>query len=208
MNIKISNANQPSWRVVTVKSHIPEALKKLDELAHNLWWSWNTEARDLFASLDEDLWRKVGRNPIEMLRSIDYDRLKMLSKDGEIIARMDKVYNDFRKYMDEKPNAKRASVAYFCMEYGLSHVLKIYSGGLGILAGDYLKEASDSNVDMVAVGFLYRYGYFTQTLSMDGQQIANYEPQDFDNLPIERVLDAEGNQIVVDVPYPNFTVHA
>ncbi len=208
MNIKISNANQPSWRVVTVKSHIPEALKKLDELAHNLWWSWNTEARDLFASLDEDLWRKVGRNPIEMLRSIDYDRLKMLSKDGEIIARMDKVYNDFRKYMDEKPNAKRASVAYFCMEYGLSHVLKIYSGGLGILAGDYLKEASDSNVDMVAVGFLYRYGYFTQTLSMDGQQIANYEPQDFDNLPIERVLDAEGNQIIVDVPYPNFTVHA
>ncbi len=208
MNIKISNANQPSWRVVTVKSHIPEALKKLDELAHNLWWSWNTEARDLFACLDEDLWRKVGRNPIEMLRSIDYDRLKMLSKDGEIIARMDKVYNDFRKYMDVKPNAKRASVAYFCMEYGLSHVLKIYSGGLGILAGDYLKEASDSNVDMVAVGFLYRYGYFTQTLSMDGQQIANYEPQDFDNLPIERVLDAEGNQIIVDVPYPNFTVHA
>ena len=189
MNIKISNANQPSWRVVTVKSHIPEALKKLDELAHNLWWSWNTEARDLFASLDEDLWRKVGRNPIEMLRSIDYDRLKMLSKDGEIIARMDKVYGDFRKYMDVKPNPKRASVAYFCMEYGLSHVLKIYSGGLGILAGDYLKEASDSNVDMVAVGFLYRYGYFTQTLSMDGQQIANYQPQDFDNLPIERVRD-------------------
>ncbi|MGM9688110.1 MAG: alpha-glucan family phosphorylase [Alloprevotella sp.] len=208
MNIKISNANQPSWRVVTVKSHIPEALKKLDELAHNLWWSWNTEARDLFASLDEDLWRKVGRNPIELLRSIDYDRLKMLSKDSETIARMDKVYGDFRKYMDVKPNAKRASVAYFCMEYGLSHVLKIYSGGLGILAGDYLKEASDSNVDMVAVGFLYRYGYFTQTLSMDGQQIANYEPQDFDNLPIERVLDADGNQMIVDVPYPNFTVHA
>ena len=208
MNIKISNANQPSWRVVTVKSHIPEALKKLDELAHNLWWSWNTEARDLFASLDEDLWRKVGRNPIELLRSIDYDRLKMLSKDSETIARMDKVYGDFRKYMDVKPNAKRASVAYFCMEYGLSHVLKIYSGGLGILAGDYLKEASDSNVDMVAVGFLYRYGYFTQTLSMDGQQIANYEPQDFDNLPIERVLDADGNHMIVDVPYPNFTVHA
>lgn len=121
---------------------------------------------------------------------------------------MEKVYADFRKYMDVKPNAKRASVAYFCMEYGLNHVLKIYSGGLGILAGDYLKEASDSNVDMCAVGFLYRFGYFSQTLSMDGQQIANYEAQDFDRLPIKRVLDKEGNQVIVDVPYPNFMVHA
>ena len=208
MNIKISNANQPSWKVVNVKSHIPEALKKLDELAHNLWWSWNTEALQLFTSLDEDLWKKVNKNPIELLRSIDYDRLIELSKDNETIARMDKVYGDFRKYMDVKPNPKRASVAYFCMEYGLNHVLKIYSGGLGVLAGDYLKEASDSNVDMCAVGFLYRYGYFTQTLSMDGQQIANYEAQDFDSLPIERVLDKDGNQVIVDVPYPNFMVHA
>ena len=208
MNIKISNANQPTWKVVNVKSHIPEALKKLDEIAHNLWWAWNTEALQLFESLDEELWKKVKRNPIDLLRSIDYDRLIELSKDEEVIERMDRVYNDFRKYMDVKPNADRASVAYFCMEYGLSHVLKIYSGGLGILAGDYLKEASDSNVDMVAVGFLYRYGYFTQTLSMDGQQIANYEAQDFDRLPIERVLDKDGNQVIVDVPYPNFMVHA
>lgn len=208
MNIKISNANQPSWKVINVKSHIPEALKKLDELAHNLWWSWNTEAMQLFASLDGDLWKKVNKNPIDLLRSIDYDRLIELSKDGETIARMDKVYGDFRKYMDVKPDAKRASVAYFCMEYGLNHVLKIYSGGLGVLAGDYLKEASDSNVDLVAVGFLYRYGYFTQSLSMDGQQIANYEAQDFDRLPIERVLDKDGNQVIVNVPYPNFMVHA
>ena len=208
MNVKISNSNQPVWKVVNVKSHIPEALKKLDELAHNLWWSWNTEALDLFESLDKDLWRKVRRNPIDLLRSMDYDRLKVLSKDEALLARMNKVYGDFRKYMDVKPDPKRASVAYFCMEYGLSHVLKIYSGGLGILAGDYLKEASDSNVDMIAVGFLYRYGYFTQSLSMDGQQIANYEPQDFENLPIERVLDEHGNQLIVDVPYPNFMVHA
>ena len=208
MNVKISNSNQPVWKVVNVKSHIPEALKKLDELAHNLWWSWNTEALDLFESLDKDLWRKVRRNPIDLLRSMDYDRLKVLSKDEALLARMNKVYGDFRKYMDVKPDPKRASVAYFCMEYGLSHVLKIYSGGLGILAGDYLKEASDSNVDMIAVGFLYRYGYFTQSLSMDGQQIANYEPQDFENIPIERVLDEHGNQLIVDVPYPNFMVHA
>ena len=208
MNVTISNSNQPSWKVINVKSHIPEALKKLDELSHNLWWCWNTEALDLFSSLDTELWHKVRRNPIDLLRSIDYDRLIELSKNEEIIRKMNKVYADFRKYMDVKPDPKRASVAYFCMEYGLSHVLKIYSGGLGILAGDYLKEASDSNVDMVAVGFLFRYGYFTQSLSMDGQQIANYEPQDFDRLPIERVLDADGNQVIVDVPYPNFMVHA
>ena len=208
MNVKVSNANVPTWKTITVKSHIPEALKKLDEIAHNLWWTWNTEGRELFRSLDKELWKKVDQNPVELLSKISYSRLKEMSKDAELIAKMDKVYAAFRKYMDEKPNDKRPSVAYFCMEYGLNHILKIYSGGLGVLAGDYLKEASDSNVDMCAVGFLYRYGYFTQTLSMDGQQIANYEAQAFDRLPIERVLDANGNQVIVEVPYPNFTVYA
>ena len=208
MNVKVSNANVPTWKTITVKSHIPEALKKLDEISHNLWWTWNTEGRELFRSLDKELWKKVDQNPVELLSKISYSRLKEMSKDAELIAKMDKVYAAFRKYMDEKPNDKRPSVAYFCMEYGLNHILKIYSGGLGVLAGDYLKEASDSNVDMCAVGFLYRYGYFTQTLSMDGQQIANYEAQDFDRLPIERVLDAHGNQVIVEVPYPNFTVYA
>ena len=114
----------------------------------------------------------------------------------------------FRDYMDVKPNAKRPSVAYFCMEYGINQVVKIYSGGLGMLAGDYLKEASDSNVDMCAVGFLYRYGYFKQSLSMDGQQIANYDAQNFNSLPLERVLDENGNPVVIDVPYMNYQVHA
>ena len=118
------------------------------------------------------------------------------------------VYAKFRAYMDVKPNKERASVAYFCMEFGITQVLKIYSGGLGILAGDYLKEASDSNVDMCGVGFLYRYGYFTQSLSMDGQQIAKYEAQNFNSLPIERVLDENGNPLVIDVPYTNYMVHA
>src|SRR5574344_2019630 len=208
MNVKVSNANQPTWKIVTVKSHLPEALKKLDEMAHNLWWSWSADARTLFRSLDEELWKKVDKNPIELLRRIDYDRLKELSKDKELLARMDRVYDEFHKYMTEKPNSERASVAYFCMEYGLNHVLKIYSGGLGILAGDYLKEASDSNVDLCAIGFLYRYGYFTQSLAMDGQQIANYEAQDFNSLPIERQLDSDGKPMVVDVPYMNYQVHA
>ena len=208
MNVKISNANTPDWRTVTVRSHIPAALKKLDELAHNLWWTWNYEAIELFRSLDKDLWRKVEKNPIELFNRISYKHLVELSKDEDLIMRMNAVYDNFRRYMDVEPDKSRPSVAYFCMEYGLSHVLKIYSGGLGILAGDYLKEASDSNVDMCAVGFLYRYGYFTQSLSMDGQQIANYEAQDFDRLPVERVLDAEGNQVIVDVPFPNYQVHA
>ena len=208
MKVKVNNANEPMWKTVTVKTHLPEALKKLDELAHNLWWTWNVEGLDLFRSLDKELFKKVEQNPIELLSRLSYERLTELAQDPELIARMDKVYANFRKYMDVKPDSKRPSVAYFCMEYGLNHILKIYSGGLGILAGDYLKEASDSNVDLCAVGFLYRYGYFTQTLSMDGQQIANYEPQDFDHLPIERVLDENGAQVIVDVPFPNYQVHA
>ena len=208
MNVKITNANQPSWKNVTVKSHIPAAFQRLDEIAHNLWFCWNQEALDLFRSLDAKVWEEVDQNPVELLNRISYKRLTELSEDKEVLARIKKVYKLFRDYMDEKPNAQRASVAYLCMEYGMNHNVKIYSGGLGVLAGDYVKEASDSNVDMCAVGFLYRYGYFTQTLSMDGQQIANYEAQDFDRMPIERVLDANGNQVVVDVPFSTFTVHA
>ncbi len=208
MNVKVSHSNTPTWETVSVSSHIPAELKKLDEMAHNLWWTWNQEGKDLFSSIDKELYSKVGRNPVELLRSLDYEHLKTLSKDPELIKRMNKCYEHFRAYMDVKPDSERPSVAYFCMEYGLNHILKIYSGGLGVLAGDYMKEASDSNVDMCGVGFLYRYGYFTQTLSMDGQQIANYEAQDFDRLPLERELDEHGNQVVVSVPFPGRDVHA
>ena len=206
MKVKSSNANQPNWDTINVKSHIPAKLQKLDELAHNLWGSWNQPCRDLFKSLDPELHRQVNRNPVELLYRMDYDALKEASEDPEVIARMDKAYKEFRKYMDVEPDKTRPSVAYFCMEYGMHHSLKIYSGGLGILAGDYMKEASDSNVDMCGIGLLYRYGYFTQTLSMDGQQIANYEPQDFDRIAIVRELDAEGNQVFVDVPFPGRNV--
>ena len=143
-----------------------------------------------------------------LLERMSYEKLEALAKDKVILRRMNDVYTKFRDYMDVKPDENRPSVAYFSMEYGLSSVLKIYSGGLGVLAGDYLKEASDSNVDLCAVGFLYRYGYFTQTLSMDGQQIANYEAQNFGQLPIDRVMDANGQPLVVDVPYLDYYVHA
>ena len=208
MKIKADYANVPQWKEVLVKSRLPEQLKCLDELAHNMWWAWNYEARDLWRSLDEELYEEVEHNPVLLLERLSYERKEELVKDDAIMARVKDVYALFRKYMDVKPDPSRPSVAYFSMEYGINQVLKIYSGGLGMLAGDYLKEASDSNVDMCAVGFLYRFGYFKQSLSMDGQQIANYEAQNFNSLPIERQMDADGNPLVVDVPYMNYQVHA
>ena len=208
MKIKVSNVNTPNWKEVTVKSRIPEELEKLSEIARNIWWAWNFEATELFRDLDPELWKECGQNPVLLLERMSYEKLEALAKDKVILRRMNEVYTKFRDYMDVKPDEQRPSVAYFSMEYGLSSVLKIYSGGLGVLAGDYLKEASDSNVDLCAVGFLYRYGYFTQTLSMDGQQIANYEAQNFGQLPIDRVMDADGKPLVVDVPYLDYYVHA
>ena len=208
MKIKADYVNTPQWKELTVKSRLPEQLKCLDELAHNLWWAWDYEARDLFKSLDEALYEEVQHNPVVLLERLSYERKEAIVKDKSLMKKVKDVYAKFRAYMDVKPNKERASVAYFCMEFGITQVLKIYSGGLGILAGDYLKEASDSNVDMCGVGFLYRYGYFTQSLSMDGQQIAKYETQNFNSLPIERVLDENGNPLVIDVPYTNYMVHA
>ena len=208
MEVKTNYANTPVWKEVTVKSRIPESLKMLEIMARNIWWAWNDDAVDMFKSLDADLWKAVGQNPVALLEHLSYEKLESLTEDQVVLAKINAVYTKFQAYMSEKPNAARPSVAYFCMEFGLTHVLKIYSGGLGILAGDYLKEASDSNVDMCGVGFLYRYGYFTQSLSMDGQQIANYEAQNFGSLPIERVNDENGNPMVLDVPYLNYFVHA
>lgn len=208
MKIKSDYANAPQWKELIVRSRLPEQLKCLDELAHNMWWVWNYEAQDLWKSLDEQLFDEVKHNPVLLLERLSYDRKEAIVKDPAIMSRVKSVYKKFRDYMDVEPDHTRPSVAYFCMEYGLSHVLKIYSGGLGMLAGDYLKEASDSNVDMCAVGFLYRYGYFIQSLNMDGQQIAKYEAQNFESLPIERENDSDGNPLVVDVPYMNYQVHA
>ena len=208
MKIKAGYVNTPQWRELTVKNSLPEELKCLDEIAHNLWWVWNYEARDLFRDLDPVLYHEVKHNPVMLLECLSFARKEAIVKDKALMKRIKSVYDLFRAYMDVEPDKNRPSVAYFSMEYGIHSALKIYSGGLGMLAGDYLKEASDSNVDMCAVGFLYRFGYFTQSLSMDGQQIAKYEAQNFSSLPIERVLDENGAPVVVDVPYMNYMVHA
>ena len=208
MKIKADYANAPQWKEVNVKSTLPSELKCLDELAHNMWWAWNYEARNMWKSVDSDLYEEVGHNPVMLLDRLSYERKEAIVKDKAIMESVKQVYKKFRDYMDVEPDATRPSVAYFCMEYGINQVVKIYSGGLGMLAGDYMKEASDSNVNMCGVGFLYRYGYFKQTLSMDGQQIAKYDAQNFNSLPVERVLDENGQPMVVDVPYMNYQVHA
>ena len=209
MKIKANYANAPTWKELTIKSSLPAELQCLDEIAHNLWWSWNYEARDLWRSLDRELFEKCGENPVLLLEKLPYECKEAAANNEEFMKKVKNVYKLFTDYMNVPADTTRPSVAYFCMEYGISQVLKIYSGGLGMLAGDYVKEASDSNVDMCAVGFLYRYGYFKQSISMEGDQIANYDAQNFNSLPVVRTLDpATGEPLVVDVPYMNYMVHA
>lgn len=208
MKIKANNANSPIWKDVYSHSKLPQQLEPLNEIATNLWWVWNHEGAKLFGKIDKQLWKSTEGNPVQLLQSLSHKRMEEILADKELMAEIQKVYADFKAYINVKPDKTQPSVAYFSMEYGLTNVLKIYSGGLGVLAGDYLKEASDSNIDLCAVGFLYRYGYFTQTLSMDGQQIANYEPQNFNALPLTQVLQSNGELMVLEVPYPGRTVYA
>ena len=206
--IKINYSNNPVWRDIHVHTVLPTELKPLEEIAHNLWWVWNEEFKAILEKLDPEEWEKSEKNPVIMLQNLKSDVAEKAVKNTELMERIRKVYDHFKKYMNEPYNSKRPSIAYFSMEYGLSHVLKIYSGGLGVLAGDYLKEASDSNVNMTAVGFLYRYGYFTQTLSVDGQQIANYEAQNFGNLPITQVMNDDGTPIILEVPFHDRSIYS
>ena len=199
--------NAPVWKEVFTCVELPEKLKKAEELAYNLWWSWNPQATNLFERMDPDLWFETDGNPIKMLRSLSLNRIDTLLNDTEWMQELDNVHSTWQKYMSSPGQTDRPSIAYFSMEYGLTHVLKIYSGGLGVLAGDYLKEASDSNVPLTAVGFLYRYGYFDQRISADGQQLATYDAQDFHLLPIRPVKDESGYQIVLEVPFSDHTVY-
>lgn len=208
MKLQVSNTNAPAWRDIMVKSDLPSKLKPLEVMSRNLWWVWNSEGKSLFRDLNPDLWRAVGENPVMLLQRLDFDRLQEIINDEDLMARIDAVYSDFKAYMKVPMRKDIPSVSYFSMEYGLCNALKIYSGGLGVLAGDYIKEASDSCVDMTAVGFLYRYGYFTQTLSVDGQQIADYEPQNFNELPIDQVVDEDGHPVILEVPFPGRVVYS
>ncbi len=202
------DVTSPSWRSILVTRHLPEKLSRLEKLSKNLWWCWNQSAKDLFKSIDPEVWHRSGHNPLVVLDTVSIKRFQQLSEDPEFLARMRRVLDEFDTYMAAKAERKDPSIAYFCMEYGLDTSLKIYSGGLGILAGDYLKETSDMNVNLVAVGLLYRYGYFNQVLSAQGYQVANYDAQDFTKIPATPVLDEKGNWVTTSVAFPGRNITA
>lgn len=196
-----SPSAEPLWKSIIVKSKLPKEISCLHEISRNLWWCWNYEAIELFESIDSELWESVEKNPILLLEKVSYARLSELANDPHFVATLNGIYAKFKAYL-EQPFEYKPSIAYFSMEYGLSNILKIYSGGLGILAGDYLKEASDSRVNMVAVGLLYRFGYFKQTLSINGEQQAIYEAQEFQSLPVDEVRTADGKILMIPINFP------
>ncbi len=204
---KVSSVHEPKWKTIQVQKNLPDRLSALDELSGNLWWSWNEEAVDLFRSADSQLWEETEGNPVLFLEKLSYNRYMELEQDRDYLKKLDEVFSSFKTYMGE-PVKKGPGIAYFSMEYGLHSTLPIYSGGLGILAGDYLKEASDSNVDMVGVGLLYRYGYFRQQLASGGEQIASYEPTDFLQTPALPVRHENGEWTVISIAFPGRTVKA
>lgn len=200
---------KPNWKTITVKSQLPESLRKLEILAHNLWWSWNYEARDLFVEIAGDaLWTACGENPTYLLQILPYQNIKEKAESQDFLNRLNAVYNQFCAYMAVPKVHNDGQVAYFSMEFGVSNELKIFSGGLGMLAGDYLKEASDSCVDMVGVGLLYRQGYFTQQISASGEQINMYPNQSFSKLPIDPIRDENGDWKLISIALPGRTLYA
>jgi len=194
--------SEPVWKKIIVESNLPESLNPLKDLSRNLWWVWNTEAREVFQYIDSEIWEECNHNPIVLLQEVSYKRFVQLEKDEQFVSKMIRAKYLLDEYLSDRKQLEGPQIAYFSMEYGLHDSLKIFSGGLGILAGDYLKEASDSKVNLVAIGLLYRYGYFKQTLGLQGEQIANYEAQHFSKIPVQPALDKDGNWISVTVEFP------
>ncbi|MBP7497154.1 MAG: alpha-glucan family phosphorylase, partial [Bacteroidales bacterium] len=198
---------QPDWKKVYIYTEIPKSLAKLEELASNLWWCWNYEAEELFSSIDPKIWDKIN-NPVALLKQLTLEQLKDLENNKDFINNLDKVYSKFERYMNRKAPKNEINIAYFSMEFGLHTSLKIYSGGLGVLAGDYLKEASDQNKNIVAVGLLYRQGYFEQSISLIGDQISEFISQKFSQLPLKPVRDKNNNWIKISLAFPGRAMFA
>jgi alpha-glucan phosphorylase-like protein len=206
--IKNSSVEQPVWKKLFVESNIPDKLAPLKELSRNLWWVWNTEARELFQMIDAEIFDECEHNPILLLERVSYQRFLDLENDDAFILKMNNVWKSLQTYLDDRKILHGPSIAYFSMEYGLHDSLKIFSGGLGILAGDYLKEASDSKVSLVGVGLLYRYGYFRQNISIAGEQLSYYDAQQFSKIPVQPAFDQNGEWVNIEVEYPGRTVTA
>ena len=195
---------------------LPKQLKDLRKIAYNLRWAWNHDAIELFRRLDADLWEQTYHNPVLMLGSIDQSLLKIAAKDAGFLVHLERVSREFDEYISEKStwysmthgNHSGPFVAYFSAEFGLTECLSIFAGGMGVLAGDHLKSASDLGVPMIGVGLLYQQGYFKQYLNEAGWQQEAYEDNDFHNLPLTRESRGDGSPLIIEVPFPNKVVHA
>ena len=201
-------SERPNWGSVMVTRHLPEALAGLETLCKNLWWCWNDNAKLLFKTIDEDLWHKSGHNPMVILDQVSIKQYNKLAQNQSFLRQLAAVMDEFNEYMDKKSERAEPSVGYFCMEYGIDASLQIYSGGLGILAGDYLKETSDMNVNLVAVGLFYKYGYFTQHLTAQGNQEAQYNAQNFMKTPATPVLNPDGSWLTIKLRMDNRDMYA
>ncbi|MEE4178439.1 MAG: alpha-glucan family phosphorylase [Bacteroides sp.] len=201
-------AAKPKWKKLLVEVKVPEELADLQRLAKNLWWTWNYEAEELFSSINPDLWEKCQKNPnmlLDQLSMGDYDT--MLANES-LMSKYRKVIQDLDQYLKKGKQKSTPPIAYFSMEYGLHTSVKIYSGGLGVLAGDFMKQASDDNVNMVGIGLLYRYGYFSQNLSLTGEQLANYRSHNFSHMSAVPVRNEAGEWIKISIAFPGRTLQA
>ncbi len=196
---------------ITVNPQLPKRIGELLDIANNLWWSWNTEFLRLFKDIDSDLWDSVAKNPVKFLKLVSQDKLEEIATDEEFLKQYDEVVKNFNSYMRAKdtwfsknyPNNADDLIAYFSAEYGIDEIIPIYSGGLGILSGDHLKSASDLGLPFVAVGLLYKNGYFNQKIDGYGTQKTEYTNIDLDNLPILPVKDEKGEDLIIDVDFPD-----
>jgi len=195
---------------ITVNPQLPKRIEKLGEIANNLWWSWNTEFLRLFKEIDVDLWESVEKNPVKFLRQVSQEKLEAITKDSKFLSEYDKIEENYKDYINSKstwfskkyPENKNDLIAYFSAEYGLDQILPIYSGGLGILSGDHLKSASDLGLPLVAVGLLYKNGYFHQKINGYGGQETEYKNIDISTLPITAVKDVDGKDLIIYVKFP------
>ncbi len=200
---------------VTVVPQLPERINKLAEVSNNLWWSWNSEFLRLFKMMDLDLWEKSEKNPVKFLKMISQEKIEGLVHNEEFLKEYDKVVENFDNYMKSKdtwfskkyPNNKEDLIAYFSAEYGLDEIVPIYSGGLGILSGDHLKSASDLGLPFIAIGLLYKNGYFHQKINSRGEQCSEYHNIDLYNLPISPVKDENNNDVIIDILLDNRTLY-
>ena len=196
---------------ITVNPQLPKNINRLQEIANNLWWSWNTEFLRLFKRIDNDLWETVDKNPVKFLKRVSQERIEMASKDDKFLKEYNKVVKNFDDYMSSKdtwyskkyPNSRNDLIAYFSAEYGLDQTLPIYSGGLGILSGDHLKSASDLGIPLIGIGLLYKNGYFNQKIEgYGGMQVSEYTDIDLENLPINPVKNEKGEELIIYVKFP------